>query len=46
VGIIMAVKERIHIYSSSDLKKWTFESEFGAGIGAHGAFGSVLTFSC
>ncbi len=32
----MAVKDRVHIYSSSNLKTWTFESEFGAGIGAHG----------
>jgi fructan beta-fructosidase len=34
--LIMAVKDRIHIYSSSNLKTWTFESEFGVGIGAHG----------
>lgn len=32
----LAVKDRIHIYASPDLKSWTFESEFGAGIGAHG----------
>jgi fructan beta-fructosidase len=35
-NLIMAVYDRVHIYSSSNLKKWTFESEFGSGIGAHG----------
>ena len=34
--LIMAVKDRVHIYSSADLKTWTFESEFGQDIGAHG----------
>jgi fructan beta-fructosidase len=34
--LIMAVYDRVHIYSSPDMKKWTFESEFGDGIGAHG----------
>lgn len=34
--LIMAVNDRVHIYSSSDIKVWTFESEFGKGIGAHG----------
>jgi fructan beta-fructosidase len=35
-NLIMAVYDRVHIYSSSNLKNWTFESEFGSGIGAHG----------
>ncbi len=34
--LILAVKDRVHIYSSSDMKSWTFESEFGKSIGAHG----------
>jgi fructan beta-fructosidase len=34
--LIMAVFDRIHIYSSPDIKNWTFESEFGKAIGAHG----------
>lgn len=34
--LIMAVKDRVHIYSSLNLKNWTFESEFGKDIGAHG----------
>ncbi len=34
--LIMAVKDRVHIYSSFDLKTWTFESEFGKDTGAHG----------
>ena len=34
--MILAVNDRVHIYSSPDLKDWTFESEFGEGIGAHG----------
>jgi len=34
--MILAVQDRVHIYSSPDLLKWTFESEFGKGIGAHG----------
>jgi fructan beta-fructosidase len=32
----LAVKDRIHFYSSPDLKKWTLLSEFGAKFGAHG----------
>jgi fructan beta-fructosidase len=35
-NLIMAVFDRVHIYSSPDLKKWTFESEFGMTLGAHG----------
>jgi fructan beta-fructosidase len=34
--LIMAVNDRVHIYSSPDMKKWTLESEFGMGTGAHG----------
>jgi fructan beta-fructosidase len=34
--IIMAVNDRVHIYSSSNMKEWTLESAFGVGIGAHG----------
>jgi fructan beta-fructosidase len=34
--MILAVQDRVHLYSSHDLLKWTFESEFGIGIGAHG----------
>ncbi len=32
----LAVQDRIHFYSSPDLKNWTKESEFGVNIGAHG----------
>lgn len=32
----LATKDRISLYSSSDLKDWTKESEFGATLGAHG----------
>jgi fructan beta-fructosidase len=32
----LAVKDVIHLYSSTDLKDWSFESEFGKGIGAKG----------
>jgi fructan beta-fructosidase len=35
-NLIMAVFDRVHIYSSPDIKNWTFESEFGKGLGAHG----------
>lgn len=35
-NLIMAVYDRVHIYSSPNIKDWTFESEFGTGIGAHG----------
>jgi len=35
-NLIMAVFDRVHIYSSTNLKNWTFESEFGMGLGAHG----------
>jgi len=34
--MILAVHDRVHIYSSPDLLDWRFESEFGNGIGAHG----------
>ena len=32
----LATKDRVTFYSSPDLKYWTKESEFGAGVGAHG----------
>ncbi|MEP6684635.1 MAG: glycoside hydrolase family 32 protein [Parafilimonas sp.] len=32
----LAVKDHIAFYSSTDLKNWTVESEFGKNIGAHG----------
>ncbi len=32
----LAVADRIHFYSSPDLKNWTKESEFGDKAGAHG----------
>lgn len=32
----LAVQDRIHFYSSPDLKSWNKESEFGTGVGAHG----------
>lgn len=32
----LAVLDRIQFYSSPNLIDWTFESEFGLGIGAHG----------
>jgi fructan beta-fructosidase len=32
----LATKDRVTFYSSSDLKKWTKESEFGEALGAHG----------
>jgi fructan beta-fructosidase len=35
-NLIMAVNDRVHIYSSPDIKNWTFESEFGKTSGAHG----------
>jgi len=34
--LILAVNDRVHIYSSPDIKNWTFESEFGMNMGAHG----------
>jgi fructan beta-fructosidase len=34
--MVMAVYDRVHFYSSPDLKSWTFESEFGVNAGAHG----------
>jgi fructan beta-fructosidase len=35
-NLIMAVYDRVYIYSSPNIKEWTLESEFGAGIAAHG----------
>ncbi|MDP3433505.1 MAG: glycoside hydrolase family 32 protein, partial [Bacteroidota bacterium] len=34
--MILAVQDRVHLYSSPNLIRWKFESEFGKGIGAHG----------
>ena len=34
--MILAVHDRVYIYSSPDLKSWSFESEFGEKAGAHG----------
>jgi fructan beta-fructosidase len=34
--MILAVHDRIRLYSSPDLKSWSFESEFGENAGAHG----------
>lgn len=34
--MILAVHDRVHIYSSPDLKNWSFESEFGESAGSHG----------
>ena len=34
--MILAVSDRVHIYSSPDLKTWSFESDFGEKTGAHG----------
>jgi len=33
--MILAVHDRVHLYSSPNLKEWTFESEFGKDTGAH-----------
>lgn len=34
--MILAVMDRVHLYTSPDLKGWTFASEFGAEWGGHG----------
>lgn len=34
--LVLAAGQKIMFYSSSDLKNWTLESDFGDGIGAHG----------
>lgn len=34
--MILAVNDCVHLYSSTNLIDWTFLSEFGKGIGAHG----------
>lgn len=34
--MILAVHDRVHLYSSPNLLDWTFESEFGKDAGAHG----------
>ena len=34
--MILAVHDRVNLYSSADLKSWSFESEFGVDAGAHG----------
>jgi Beta-fructosidases (levanase/invertase) len=34
--LIIAVYDRVNIFSSPNSKDWTFESEFGKGAGAHG----------
>jgi sucrose-6-phosphate hydrolase SacC (GH32 family) len=37
----LATKDRITFYSSTDLKNWTKESEFGQGLGRMAGYGSV-----
>lgn len=32
----LATKDRVTFYSSTNLKEWTKESDFGSGLGAHG----------
>lgn len=34
--MILAVHDRVNLFSSADLKSWSFESEFGVDVGAHG----------
>lgn len=34
--MILAAQDRVKLYSSPDLKSWTYESDFGADRGAHG----------
>lgn len=34
--MVLAVKDKVSIYSSADLKTWEFESDFGSDLGAHG----------
>jgi len=34
--MVVAANDRIKIYASSDLINWTFQSDFGIGIGYHG----------
>jgi len=34
--MVLAAGDRVHFYSSADLKAWTFLSEFGSDCGAHG----------
>jgi fructan beta-fructosidase len=34
--MVVSVENKVHFYSSPDLKSWTFESEFGRHVGAHG----------
>lgn len=34
--MVLAVKDRVHFYASSNLKQWEKLSEFGANAGAHG----------
>lgn len=33
--MVLAVMDRVHLYSSSDMKSWSFLSEFGSEDGAH-----------
>ena len=34
-NLVLAVGQEMHIYSSKNLKDWTFESSFGKGYGCH-----------
>ncbi|WP_372775357.1 glycoside hydrolase family 32 protein [Mangrovibacterium sp.] len=35
-SMVLSVADRVHFYSSTNLREWQFESEFGADAGAHG----------
>lgn len=34
--MVLSVQDRVHLYSSENLKDWQFESEFGHDAGSHG----------
>lgn len=34
--MVLAAQDRAHLYSSKDLKNWSFQSEFGKDVGGHG----------
>ncbi|KOH45382.1 glycoside hydrolase family 32 protein [Sunxiuqinia dokdonensis] len=34
--MVLSVQDRVHLYSSENLKEWQFESEFGHDAGSHG----------
>lgn len=42
--MVLAAGDRILIYTSKNLKQWTYASEFGQDQGSHGEYGNARIY--